>query len=197
MAPATSGTADKESKTELSEAEIAVHWKEKEDPYPKPKLIGREANLTDPSVNERFSPKNFPEVLPEVGRHADLGQVLDPDPRHEQRPGRQVVRRRESSTPATTASATDSALRQTSPPSSSSWNWRRTSRFLTYKTSYARVNEFAALRDLRVRKTGQPRRSTCRWWPSLRLQRWPALGSASSIRSSSEDSAGSRRPTGR
>ena len=32
MAPATSGTADKESKTELSEAEIAVHWKEEEYP---------------------------------------------------------------------------------------------------------------------------------------------------------------------
>jgi acetyl-CoA synthetase len=66
MAPASSGTAEKETKTELSEAEIAVHWKEEEYLFPKPKFIGQ-ANLTDPSVNERFSLENFPECFREWG----------------------------------------------------------------------------------------------------------------------------------
>ncbi|HYA57579.1 MAG TPA: acetate--CoA ligase [Thermoplasmata archaeon] len=52
----------------LSEAEIAVHWKEEEYLYPSPRFVGQ-ANLTDPAVNERFSEKNFPECFRE---YADL-----------------------------------------------------------------------------------------------------------------------------
>ena len=66
MAPAPSETAEKESKTELSEAEIAVHWKEEEVFHPNPKFIGQ-ANLTDPAVNDRFSLEHFPECFREYG----------------------------------------------------------------------------------------------------------------------------------
>ena len=66
MAPAPSQAAEKEAKTELSEAEIAVHWKEEEYFYPRPDLIGQ-ANLTDSSVRERFSLDHFPECFREYG----------------------------------------------------------------------------------------------------------------------------------
>lgn len=58
----------REEETELTEAEIAVHWKEEEYYTPSPKFIGQ-ANLTDPSINERFSMENFPECFKE---YADL-----------------------------------------------------------------------------------------------------------------------------
>jgi acetyl-CoA synthetase len=54
--------------TEISEAEIAVHWKEEEYYYPPAKFIGQ-ANLADPSVNERFSLEHFPECFKE---YADM-----------------------------------------------------------------------------------------------------------------------------
>ncbi len=52
--------------TELTEAQIAVHWREEQYYYPGPKFIGQ-ANLTDPSVNERWSEENFPECYREYG----------------------------------------------------------------------------------------------------------------------------------
>jgi acetyl-CoA synthetase len=64
MAPVPPSTAEKEAKTELSEAEIAVHWKEEEGFIPNPKFVGQ-ANLTDPGVNERFSLEHFPECFRE------------------------------------------------------------------------------------------------------------------------------------
>jgi acetyl-CoA synthetase len=54
--------------TETNETEIAVHWHEEEYYYPSPKFIGQ-ANLTDPSIMERFSEKNFPECFRE---YADM-----------------------------------------------------------------------------------------------------------------------------
>jgi len=51
---------------EVSEAEIAVHWKEEEYVYPPPEFIGQ-ANLVDPSVDERFSLERFPECFREYG----------------------------------------------------------------------------------------------------------------------------------
>jgi acetyl-CoA synthetase len=53
---------------ETSEAEIAVHWKEEGYYYPPAQFIGQ-ANLTDPSIMERFSEKNFPECFRE---YADM-----------------------------------------------------------------------------------------------------------------------------
>jgi acetyl-CoA synthetase len=61
-------TKAKEQETELSEAHIAVHWKEEQYYYPSPKFVGQ-ANLTDPAVTERFSEKHFPECFRE---YADL-----------------------------------------------------------------------------------------------------------------------------
>src|ERR1700736_1459498 len=53
---------------ETNETEIAVHWHEEEYYYPSPKFIGQ-ANLTDPSIMERFSEKHFPECFRE---YADM-----------------------------------------------------------------------------------------------------------------------------
>src|SRR6266550_3861871 len=53
---------------EVSEAEIAVHWKEEEYFVPPPKFIGQ-ANASDPSIFERFREENFPECFKE---YADL-----------------------------------------------------------------------------------------------------------------------------
>jgi acetyl-CoA synthetase len=59
---------DKGSAVAVSEAEIAVHWKEEEYYYPSPRFIGQ-ANLTDPAVMERFAPEHFPECFRE---YADM-----------------------------------------------------------------------------------------------------------------------------
>jgi acetyl-CoA synthetase len=51
---------------EISEAQIAVHWRE-EDYYPAPaKFIGQ-ANATDPAIFGRFSEEHFPECFKEYG----------------------------------------------------------------------------------------------------------------------------------
>ena len=57
---------DIRSATAVTEAEIAVHWKEEEYYHPSPKFIGQ-ANLTDPAVTERFSLERFPECFREYG----------------------------------------------------------------------------------------------------------------------------------
>ncbi len=57
-----------EPSVEVTEAQIAVHWKEEEYLQPPPTFVGQ-ANLTDPSIMERFSEKHFPECFRE---YADL-----------------------------------------------------------------------------------------------------------------------------
>ena len=52
----------------VSEAEIAVHWREEEYFYPSPQFIAQ-ANMTDAGIYERFSLENFPECFKE---YADL-----------------------------------------------------------------------------------------------------------------------------
>ena len=52
----------------VSEAQIAVHWREEKYYYPSPKFIGQ-ANANDPSIFERFREENFPECFKE---YADL-----------------------------------------------------------------------------------------------------------------------------
>ncbi|MCX5855262.1 MAG: acetate--CoA ligase [Deltaproteobacteria bacterium] len=54
--------------TETSEAEIAVHWAEEDFIYPPASFIAQ-ANVTDPSVYDRFSLENFPNCFKE---YADL-----------------------------------------------------------------------------------------------------------------------------
>jgi len=50
--------------TETNEAQIAVHWKEEGYVYPPADFIAQ-ANLTDPSVDKRFSLDNFPQCFDE------------------------------------------------------------------------------------------------------------------------------------
>jgi acetyl-CoA synthetase len=50
----------------VSEAEIAVHWREEEYFAPPPGFIGQ-ANASDPAIFERFAEKNFPECFKEYG----------------------------------------------------------------------------------------------------------------------------------
>ncbi|HCX34545.1 MAG TPA: acetate--CoA ligase [Rhodocyclaceae bacterium] len=65
---------------ETTEAQLAVHWKEEDYYYPPVSFIAQ-ANVTDASILERFSEKNFPECYKE---YADLltwykywGKTLD------------------------------------------------------------------------------------------------------------------------
>jgi acetyl-CoA synthetase len=53
---------------ELSEAQIAVHWREEDYIYPPAPFIAQ-ANMTDPHIYERFSLEHFPECFKE---YADL-----------------------------------------------------------------------------------------------------------------------------
>ncbi len=57
-----------EEETQVSEAQIAVHWREEEYYYPPAKFIGQ-ANAADPAIFERFSEEHFPECFKE---YADL-----------------------------------------------------------------------------------------------------------------------------
>ncbi|HVC78849.1 MAG TPA: AMP-binding protein, partial [Candidatus Micrarchaeaceae archaeon] len=56
------------SEVQVSEAEIAVHWREEELFSPPAAFIGQ-ANANDPAIFERFAEKNFPECFKE---YADL-----------------------------------------------------------------------------------------------------------------------------
>ncbi|HCF99547.1 MAG TPA: acetyl-coenzyme A synthetase, partial [Chloroflexi bacterium] len=57
-----------EEESQVSEAQIAVHWREEEYYYPPPKFIGQ-ANASDPAIFDRFSEAHFPECFKE---YADL-----------------------------------------------------------------------------------------------------------------------------
>jgi acetyl-CoA synthetase len=57
-----------DSELQVSEAQIAVHWREEEYYPPSPAFVAQ-ANVTDPAVYERFSEENFPECFRE---YADL-----------------------------------------------------------------------------------------------------------------------------
>jgi acetyl-CoA synthetase len=56
------------SEVQVSESEIAVHWREEEYYSPSAKFIGQ-ANANDPAILERFAEPNFPECFKE---YADL-----------------------------------------------------------------------------------------------------------------------------
>src|SRR5206468_375944 len=53
---------------QVSEAEIAVHWREEEYYYPPARFVGQ-ANAADPDILERFREERFPECFKE---YADL-----------------------------------------------------------------------------------------------------------------------------
>jgi acetyl-CoA synthetase len=54
--------------TEVSESQIAVHWREEEYYYPPAAFISQ-ANAADPAIFERFSEEHFPQCFKE---YADL-----------------------------------------------------------------------------------------------------------------------------
>ena len=60
--------ADGNNENVVSEAQIAVHWKEEEYFEPNPKFV-EQANLKDPNVLEEYGEKNFPECF---HNYADL-----------------------------------------------------------------------------------------------------------------------------
>jgi acetyl-CoA synthetase len=58
------------NQTELSEAEIAVHWQEEQYHHPSAKFVAQ-ANLSDENVYERFSLANFPQCFDEYAEMLD------------------------------------------------------------------------------------------------------------------------------
>src|SRR6266852_6249207 len=54
------------SSLDLTDAQIAVHWKEEGYLYP-PESFKKQANLKDPDVNKRFALENFPQCFNEYG----------------------------------------------------------------------------------------------------------------------------------
>ena len=56
------------SEQEVSESQIAVHWRE-EEYYPPPEAFVRQANANDPAILDRFSEDKFPDCFKE---YADL-----------------------------------------------------------------------------------------------------------------------------
>ncbi len=59
----TVGT-DEAGETQVSEAQIAVHWREEERYYPSAKFIGQ-ANASDPAIFDRFGEERFPDCFTE------------------------------------------------------------------------------------------------------------------------------------
>lgn len=65
---------DTTMKTDVSEAQIAVHWKEEEYYYPS-KSFNAQANMNDPNVLDRFTLDNFPDCFRE---YADMLDWFEP-----------------------------------------------------------------------------------------------------------------------
>src|ERR1039458_9051752 len=63
-----SASSNDGSEAEVSEAHIAVHWREEEHFNPPAKFIAQ-ANANDPAIRERFGEEHFPECFKE---YADL-----------------------------------------------------------------------------------------------------------------------------
>ncbi len=61
-------TAQEQELDEVSEAQIAVHWREEEYFYPPTRFVGQ-ANAADPTIRDRFREEKFPDCFKE---YADL-----------------------------------------------------------------------------------------------------------------------------
>jgi acetyl-CoA synthetase len=61
-------TAQEQELDEVSEAQIAVHWREEEYFYPPTRFVGQ-ANAADPTIQDRFREERFPDCFKE---YADL-----------------------------------------------------------------------------------------------------------------------------
>ena len=165
---------------EVSEAQIAAHWREEELIGPSAGFVAQ-ANMADPSVFERFSEKNFPECFRE---YADLltwdrywHTTLDTS-----NPpfwkwfvgGRLNV----------SYNCIDRHLAGSRNKAAFIWvpeKEEEEDRVVTYQDLYVRVNEFAALlQDFAGAKTGDRVTFHMPMLPELRSRCSPALDSASS-----------------
>jgi acetyl-CoA synthetase len=67
---------NKKKTDEVSESQIAVHWKEEEYFEPNPEFV-KQANLKDNSVFERFAEENFPNCFEEYAEMLDWDKKWD------------------------------------------------------------------------------------------------------------------------
>ena len=78
--------------SEVSESQIASHWREEELISPGADFIAQ-ANMADTSVFDRFTMENYPEYFREYADPAHVGQVLAHHPGHLQPALLEVVSR--------------------------------------------------------------------------------------------------------
>ncbi len=67
------GTGREDAGASISEAQIAVHWREEEYFYPSARFIGQ-ANASDPAVYDRFTEDHFPDCFREYAELLDWDQ---------------------------------------------------------------------------------------------------------------------------
>ena len=72
--PTAQETADADAG--LSEAQIAVHWRE-EEYYPPPEKFVAQANANDPAILQRFSEEHFPDCFIEYAEMLDWDRKWD------------------------------------------------------------------------------------------------------------------------
>ena len=140
---------------DVSEAQIASHWKEEEFLHPPVDFIAQ-ANMADPAVSRAVQREELPGMLPRIRRAARLGSVLAHDARLVESAVLQVVRGRTSSTRR--YNCVDRHLKKHRNKAAFIWVAEPESeadRVITYQELWVRVNEFAALlRDFAGLKTG-------------------------------------------
>ena len=138
-------SSSEETGGSLSEAQIAVHWREEEYLYPSTAFIGQ-ANAADPAIYKRFAEERFPECFREYADLLDWDTVLAHNARHHQPARFGSGSWGAASTPATTASTGTWPLRRTKPRLSGSPSPRpKPHKAITYRELYRRVNELAAM----------------------------------------------------
>jgi len=78
MAETTEGAAQAQeiAEEEVSEAQIAVHWRE-EEYYQPPEKFPAQANASDPAILERFSEEHFPECFVEYAEMLEWDKKWD------------------------------------------------------------------------------------------------------------------------
>ena len=76
----------------LSEAQIAVHWRE-EEYYPPPPAFVAQANASDPAILERFSEEHFPDCFIEYAEMLTWDRQVGHGARYERSAVLEVVGR--------------------------------------------------------------------------------------------------------
>ena len=151
------GQQPQDPAAQVSEAQIAVHWRE-EEYYPPPPAFIAQANATDPAIFERFSEEQLPGLLQGVRGPADWDQhwhtMLDTSnpPFWKWFVGGKLN---------ASYNCVDRHLRQAQEQDRDHLRaragGRRARSTITYQELYRRVNEFAALlRDFLRREDRRP-----------------------------------------